>query len=281
MTTETKETTASAEVREKAQTIARSEKNIATRAAALVTQNTSWGKACTPEQRAAIEEIAREMGLSVAAGHIIVLGGNPYITVAGHMTHMHNQGGPDAFDEDALPKSDWEKWGVPADSWCAWRVTITRNKIPYTEVGWSGPARDRTEVYKSGEDPIPVKFKGEMARKRGRVRALQLAFPNGLPSVEEIQRGEEMPDEIFEKAKAAAADPIINAKIVEHEAKSRGFDLASIGDVAQLQFQKDWRVLKQSEMEQVYQILKDERDAKDEQSIAERENHAVDIFDAK
>lgn len=187
--------TASAEVREKAQQIARQEKNILARAAEVAMSNSSWGKNLTPQQRAALQEIASHFGLTIGL-HIIMLGGNAYITFAGVMVIATRDPKYTGLCRDEpLDKKEWAKWGIPETAICAWLTGTQPSGIahPYIEVGWAGPSRD-------GNQPVAKAFPGELARKRARARVLSLAFPTGLPVAEEIQRGYEIPEEILQGA---------------------------------------------------------------------------------
>ncbi len=167
-----------------------------TRAASMALANSSWGKDMSEDQRAAVEKVARDLGLSIAAGHLIVLGGNPFITLEGRLVQAEGTGKFEGFDEGPLPKEEWEGWGIPPEAKSAWRVTVYRKGCPrpFNEVGWAGGPREERQ-------PVARMFPGEMARKRGRARALKLAFPVGLPSAEEpFIQGEAIPEEILNKA---------------------------------------------------------------------------------
>lgn len=201
---EEKPKTNSALIREKAQEIGSDPATIQRHAAAQALRNAKWGKdqGLDAADIRAMESIAQTMNLSVALGHIIMLGGNMYITAAGHTQHAHATGQFDGFEEAALPKDEWELWGVPADAKFAWKCSVYRKGTdrPFTEVGWAGPSRDSNQ-------PVAKVYPAELARKRGRARALAIAFPVGLVSVEEIQRGVEIPDDLYNRAVEGIQQP--------------------------------------------------------------------------
>lgn len=196
--------TASEMVREKAGEINRSKESLDIRAAQQATANANWGKGVTDAQRAALEHIARELGLSTPMGHLIYLGGQVYITAKGHVALAHKQGVLfQGFDEEALPKSEWEQWGVANDAEAAWICRVHRAGIerPFVEVGWAGGKREANQ-------PVARQFPAEMARKRARCRALDLAFPAPIPSYEEVALGGvAIPDEIWQRVEQQQKAP--------------------------------------------------------------------------
>lgn len=248
MTTATdKEKTASELVRDKAQEIAKDPATIQRYAAAQAMKNAKWGKdhSLQPDDLRAMEAVAQTLNLSIALGHLLMLGGNMFITYAGHLQHAHGTGQFDGFEEAMLPRDEFAAWGVPETALFAWKATAHRKgtKLGFTEVGWSGPSRD-------GNQPVAKNFPGEMARKRARARALSLAFPVGLTSVEEIQRGEEIPDEFLKRATEAAANGAgIGRALAESLARAAGYSVAHLRDEAQRAFKKDYGMLTRDEVE--------------------------------
>lgn len=217
--------TASEMVREEANRLARSDESVRLRAANAVIQNTSWGKDVTPARRMALEKIANALGLSVTQGHVIMMGGNPYITIGGLLSYAHNKGGGiGLFDEGPLLKDDWDTWGVAKDALFAWKCTVKRkdDEVAYTEVGWAGGKREEKQ-------PVARQFAAELARKRGRARALNLSHPTGLTSFEEVAAGGvEIPDEMMQRIEKkreeikTEAKPIIMADIKRKFAEVAG-----------------------------------------------------------
>jgi len=177
--------TASAEAREEANIISRSREVRSIRAASITVDNVSWGKGLTPAQKQALEFTAREVGLSAALGHVVLLGNKPYVTIEGRLKVAHDSGAFLGFSRDEpLPKERWEEWGVKPDATFAW-VTAVRRKgceFDFSECGWCGGSRDANQ-------PVGKAFSAEMARKRARERALSLAFPVGLASYEDAYVG--------------------------------------------------------------------------------------------
>jgi hypothetical protein len=248
-TTETK--TASALARDEAQKMARDPKVVHNRAVAMTMKNVAWGSKLTEQEMGAMEHIAGELDLSIAMGHLLMLGGNPYITLAGRMQHAHATGKFAGFTEGALPKDQWEAWGVPADAKAAWITEALRDGAKgFAEVGWSGPSRD-------GNQPVAKQFPGELARKRARCRALALAFPVGITSIEEMQRGEEIPDELYGRAMAAnTGDDRIILSLFERRLKDAGLTTQEALSVAG----KPLIQLTEAEAETVFNTLVKERE---------------------
>lgn len=199
--------TVSADVREMAQQKMRDSNMMNLRAAQQAVKNAAWGDQVTDQQKAALEHLAEQHGLSIAFGHVIYLGGTPYVTIKGHLAHAMDTGEFDGFiEEGPLPKDEWESWGVREDAQCAWRSVVKRKGVehPFIEVGWAGGSREQ-EANKGKGQPVAKAFPGEMARSRARSRALGMAFPLPFKSYEDVaQGGIEIPDEIMQKATQTA-----------------------------------------------------------------------------
>jgi hypothetical protein len=141
---------------------------------------------------------ARILGLSVELGEIIMLGGNIYVTIQGRLRKAHETGQFRGFLDVKLPRDEWADYDIPDDAVSAWKCSVFKDgyEHPFIEVGWAGGKRDERQ-------PVAKAFPGEMSRKRARARSLSLGFPLGLPSIEELT-GEEIPEELFNKAVLAA-----------------------------------------------------------------------------
>lgn len=204
---ETDAKTASAKVREKAQEILHDPNMLNMRAAQQAVKNAAWGEQIDDKQKAALEHLAEQHGLSMAFGHIIYLGGTPYVTAKGHLAHAMDTGEFDGFiEEGPLPRDEWADWGVREDAQCAWRSVVKRKGVehPFVEVGWAGGSREQ-EANKGKGQPVAKAFPGEMARSRARSRALGMAFPLPFKSYEDVaQGGIEIPDDIMQRATQAA-----------------------------------------------------------------------------
>lgn len=199
-TQEEKAKTASQMVREEALRLAQGDEAVRLRAAAEMAMNTSWGDKISKAQLMALEKVALGMGLSISAGDVIMLGGTPYITIKGHLRLAHVSGKFSGFIEDVLPKEEWDAWGVRPDAEYAWKCTVKRADCEeaFTEVGWGGGSREK-EANKGGGQPVAKAFPAEMARKRARARALDLAFPSPLPH-SPAEMGYQIPEDIYAKA---------------------------------------------------------------------------------
>jgi len=201
---ETKKT-ASQVVREEADKLARDDKAVHYRAAAAAVENANWGKNLDPAHKMALEKLANECGLSIVLGDIIILGGSPYITIKGQLKHAHNTGQFKGFvDEGPLPRNEWTDYGVPEDAQSAWRTKVKRDgcETLFIEVGWAGGKREANQ-------PVARDFPGEIARKRSRARALQLAFPTSFSSFEDATHGIEIPEDFMARVQQAATQPVV------------------------------------------------------------------------
>lgn len=169
----------SQEMKIKADELARSGHLLDIRAAQSAVAKTQWGSNLRPEEVAAFEHQLSRLGLTFAAGHANVLGGNLYVNVEGRLAHANATGEFLGFVRDEpLPRDQWEAWGVPKDADCAWISAADRaGRHPQVEVGWAGGSKE--------SNPVAKKYPGELSRKRSRARSLKYCFPLGLPSEEE------------------------------------------------------------------------------------------------
>lgn len=142
---------------------------------------TEWGGKISQERRVYFEKIAREQGLSLAHGHVYILGGTFYISLQGRLKLADDSNLFDGFcAQGAVPKDEWAAWGIPADAVCTWKVSAQRRdqKYPMTEVGFAGGTYDQSQ-------PVAKKNPGAMARTRAMARCLKYLFPIGMQSAEE------------------------------------------------------------------------------------------------
>ena len=205
--------TASAKVRVMANELASRDEAVAIRAEMAAIKNAAWGRDVNEAQMGGLVKVGRDLGLSVAMGDLIMLGGNIYITITGHLKLAHRSPLFGGFDEGPLPKEQWENWGIRKDAGYAWVCTVLKGGIRYTEVGWGGGSREQ-EANKGSGQPVAKAFPPEMARKRARARALALAFPVGLKSYEDVALGGiEIPVEILDKAQQTLEPPAGKTKV--------------------------------------------------------------------
>lgn len=203
------EKTASQLVREHAQELAKTQASIRIRANMALERNTTWGRDVSEAVLAALNTMADELGLSVSAGDVMMLGGRVYISLQGRLKVAHREKEFRGFLLDEfLPKDQWLFWGVRADAEFAWKTSIGRGEMVFTEVGWGGGSREQQANQGKGQ-PVAKPFPAEMARARARARSLSLAFPVGVPSVEEVgvQEGIEIPEEFIQKVMGMGAIP--------------------------------------------------------------------------
>lgn len=212
-------------VREQADKMARNDEAIQLRAVVAMVKNTSWGANAPEHVIMATEKLARKIGLSFALGDMLILGGNPYVALAGRLRAAHDTKEFNGFVERPLGKDEYQIWGVRADAEYAWICEVHRTgyEHPFIEVGWGGGTREVQANQGKGQ-PVAKAFPAEMARKRARARALQLAFPLPLPALEEIPYGQQLaiPDELYNKAiiQAAAGEGTIQMPRRASEAKA-------------------------------------------------------------
>lgn len=159
------------------------------RAACTVMAKSQWGSNLSPDEVKGFEGIAQANGVSLTNGTAYVLGGNLYVSLQGRLKMAHESGVFGGFSVDRIMTADERKAYSIKDGELAWLATAIRfivigNSVQPTEYTDFGRA-STTE-----KNPVAKSNPMEMAMKRARARALKLAFPCGLQSVEEMPFGE-------------------------------------------------------------------------------------------
>lgn len=132
---------------------------------------------------------AKEYGLVAWLGHVCFMYGKPYVQIAGRIYNAHSTGEFRGYE--CYPMTDRRKReaGIPEDAW-AWRAEVYRKGGEHPFVDYGVVTQEEVEKAKrdhgekAGYLPI-VKSPSLMAEKRALARALERAFPLGIPSAEE------------------------------------------------------------------------------------------------
>lgn len=155
------------------------------RAARGVIAKSQWGTSLTPDEAQAYEGIAQANDVSLTNGTAYVLGGNLYISLQGRLKLAHDSKIFGGFSVDrVMTKPERESYQIKEGE-SAWITTAIRflflangeaQQILFTDFGRASTTE---------KNPVAKQYPVEMAMKRARARALKLAFPCGLQSVEE------------------------------------------------------------------------------------------------
>ena len=125
----------------------------------------------TPAEAAAATLFCVRHGLTVARGHVVLLGGKLYVTAEGWEAAAENTGLFDGFgDPEPLTKEEREFLGVPDSATAAMKIRAYRKdrQRPSVGYGWWDTEKDY-----DGPKSVP----GMAALTRAKRRALRSAFP--------------------------------------------------------------------------------------------------------
>lgn len=142
-----------------------------------------WAGKLTAAELAGVNAVCEAYGLDPLLKHILVLGGNLYITVAGLRTWAYKQDDK-PLSIQVCPASQEEKKaaGCPetAHYWKAmvWKKD-TPTETPFVEFGESD--KDNVSLHRAGWKEIQ-----DMAKTRAVGRALRNAYPVSLPLAEDM-----------------------------------------------------------------------------------------------
>lgn len=158
-----------------------------------------WGKSITPQVRHMVARLAVAYGLDPMRGHVELLGGRPYITVAGL---SHNAQNRELLDGDDVEIVRFE------NDECTIKETLYAKGCshPFVAFGHAGGKAERNPVARA--NPL------EMAQTRALGRALRKATGIALPFAEELdgaaqverQHGKMQPARTVEVEAKPAAD---------------------------------------------------------------------------
>lgn len=140
-----------------------------------------WWQKLTPAEKEALNQVARAYGLDPLLRHLLMLGGNIYITVAGLLYYAHR-------DKENAPKSiiltpaspeERERAGVPPHGHF-WKCILKKGEGgEFVEFGYA--SEQDVHLHNAGWKDI-----SNMAKTRALGRALRLAYSIHLPVAEEM-----------------------------------------------------------------------------------------------
>lgn len=142
-----------------------------------------WAGKLTQTELAAVNAICEGYGLDPLLKHILVLGGNLYITVAGVRTWAYKQDDkPVAIQVVPASREERDTAGCP-EGVHYWKAKIwkkdTPADTPFTEFGEAD--KDNVSLHRAGWKEIQ-----DMAKTRAIGRALRNAYPISLPLAEDM-----------------------------------------------------------------------------------------------
>ena len=142
-----------------------------------------WAGKLTAAELAGVNAVCEAYGLDPLLKHILVLGGNLYITVAGLRTWAYKQEDkPISIQVVPVTPEEKKAAGCPdtAHYWKAlvWKADTPPDK-PFTEFGESD--KDNVSLHRAGWKEIQ-----DMAKTRAVGRALRNAYPVSLPLAEDM-----------------------------------------------------------------------------------------------
>lgn len=166
----------------------------------------------TPAEAAAATLFCVRHGLTVARGHVVLLGGKLYVTAEGWEAAAENTGLFDGFDEpEPLTQAEREFLGVPDSATAAMKVRAYRKdrNRPSVGYGWWDTEKDY-----DGPKSVP----GMAALTRAKRRALRSLFPlnaGGLMApehrpAEHLKAHAQVIDKAADEATAALGDGCVN-----------------------------------------------------------------------
>lgn len=147
-------------------------------------RNQQWTGRLTKEEKALVYHFARAYGLDLNLGHLVILGGKPYVTVAGMLHHAH------AAKVSPLCGIDVEiieeRQGEYAKAMAVVKRLMGVGITYVAEYKGYGEASPDTIGLKNGARHV-----SSMAQTRAIGRALRAAFSISSPAFEELDLQEE------------------------------------------------------------------------------------------
>jgi hypothetical protein len=140
-----------------------------------------WGtKSLAPVDAYRMAKVAVAYGLDPFLGHLEILGGKPYVTVAGQIFKAQGTGRLEGIDFVPLSSEEREQYKVKDNEIATKAVVYLVNSVrPYIGYGYASEA----DVQLQGKKMKDIRY---MAENRAVGRALRRAFPIGLSTFEEL-----------------------------------------------------------------------------------------------
>lgn len=142
-----------------------------------------WAGQLTPVELAGVNAVCEAYGMDPLLKHIIVLGGNLYITVAGLRTWAYKQDDKPLSIQVTPATTEEKKAAGCLETSHYWKAMVwksdTPKEIPFTEFGEAD--KDNVSLHRAGWKEIQ-----DMAKTRAIGRALRNAYPVSLPLAEDM-----------------------------------------------------------------------------------------------
>lgn len=126
---------------------------------------------------------AIKYSLDIFRGHVVLMYGQPYVTLDGYLFHAKGEGKPYTMSSKPMSKADWELYMVPrgAHAWLC-EISLAEGKSTVTGIGIV-TAEEMTEESKKKpghlRSPVVAAHPWQLAQKRAEWQALRRAFPIG------------------------------------------------------------------------------------------------------
>jgi hypothetical protein len=139
---------------------------------------------------------AIKYSLDIYRGHVVLMYGQPYITIDGYLWHAKREGKPYTMSSKPMTVADRKLYMIPegAHAWLC-EILLNEGKSKVTGVGIV-TSQEMTEESKKKpgqlRSPVVAAHPWQLAQKRAEWQALRRAFPiaaeEQLPKVEESKR---------------------------------------------------------------------------------------------
>jgi len=148
-----------------------------------------WGRGSLSQIDAyRMARIAIAYELDPFLGHLEILGGNPYITLAGHLFKAQGTGLVDGMEFQPLSEEELKQFKVRGDEIAVKCLLFVVGKPrPYVGYGYASQSDVNLQGKKSKNHDKDIRY---MAENRSLARALRRGFPIGLASAEELSEEE-------------------------------------------------------------------------------------------
>ncbi len=139
-----------------------------------------WAKDIGPHGAMALATAASQTGLNPLLGHLIMLGGNIYLTEKGCHHIANTNDDFDGYDLEPVPKADFEAYGFAPDD-IAFKCSVYRKNRSRPTVAY-GRANVRNVLLPAAK----THWLSEMAQKRAIQRTIVRAFALPFGSADEM-----------------------------------------------------------------------------------------------